>query len=96
MLRSSERYTPLKLAERCQIFAPVVQLGGPWVSVIRHALGGLQGAAILQEHGDTGAPEGVIADALREFGSRAAILDKCAAYPAGRGRPVSLWFLSSV
>jgi rRNA processing protein Gar1 len=36
---SLERNTPLNLAERRQILAPVVELGGARVGVIRHILG---------------------------------------------------------
>jgi hypothetical protein len=35
--------------------------------MIRHVLGGLQGAAILQEYRDPGSPKGMVADALREL-----------------------------
>jgi hypothetical protein len=45
---SLERNAPLNLAERRQILAPVVELGGARVHVIRHILGRFQRTSVLQ------------------------------------------------
>lgn len=84
---SLESNPPLDLAERRQVLAPVVEFGGARVGMIRHILRRFQRAAVLQEHGDAGSPEGVIADAIRELGFRAALLDD--AQHVAPGNPVS-------
>ena len=65
---SLERNAPLDLTERRQILAPVIELGAN-VRVIRVILRCVQRTAILQKHHDSCAPEGVVADALRQLGS---------------------------
>src|SRR5580692_8358047 len=55
-----QRDPSFNLTERGKVLAPVVELSGAGIAVIRHILRCLQGAAILQEDGDAGSPEGVI------------------------------------
>jgi hypothetical protein len=74
-----------------EILSPVLEFGGARVRIVRHIVGGFERAAVLQEHGDARAPEGVVADALRKLGLRAAFLDDpehIAARERQAGQPV--------
>jgi hypothetical protein len=51
--------------------------------MVRHVLGGFERAAVLQEHGDAGSPEGVIAERFRQTRRQAALLDDAQHVPAG-------------
>jgi hypothetical protein len=53
--------------------------------MLRHILGGFEGAAVLQKHRGARAPESVIADALREFGGGTAFFDYAKHIALGNG-----------
>jgi hypothetical protein len=83
---SLKRNPAFDLAERGQILPPIIKLGRARIGMIRHILGGFQGATVLQEHGDPGAPEGVIAERLGQPRRPAALFHDAQDIAAGEGR----------
>src|ERR1035437_2886218 len=66
LLHSLKGTPPLDLAQLRQILAPVIELGGSRIGMIRHVLRRFERAAIAQKHRHARSPERVITEGLRQ------------------------------